>query len=355
MPENFTIVTRKIQLLVDSSDGAYIHQVLQTVRNWQHLCRQAANFIVSHRYLQEQLPEMVYLSSGAQTTLADNLATSQMNSTYQLLSHKFKGQLPMHIISCLNCVLVSLYNKERAALLSGDRSLRHYRHPMPVPIKGTDIVRLQSVGREFSFQLFRIPLRTYLGKDEDKRILLQQTIAGEVQLCSSSLLVEDGKLFLLACFKQPIRPLTLNSEVLAEASLSLEYPISLKIGKHRYNIGTKESFLHRRLSIQAARQRLQQSVTNSRGGHGRKRKLKALEKLQGAEANYIRTELHRYSKKLIDLCIRHGAATLLLVHQTEKETAAKEDAFVLRNWNYYELKEMIAYKAQRAGIVLLSE
>lgn len=353
MPEQVTIVTRKIQLLVDSNDGAYILSVLHTIRNWQHLCRQAANFWVSHKYLQEQLPEMVYLASGTRSVLSENLATSQMNSTYQLLSHKFKGQLPTHIISCLNKNLTGLYNKERVALMAGERSLRLYRHPVPVPVKGTDIIRLQSNGRDFCFHIFRIPLRTYLGKDEDKRILLQQTISGEVQLCSSSLMVEDGKLFLLACFKQPIQPATLNPEVLAEASLSLEYPITLKIGKHRYTIGTKESFLHRRLAIQSARQRLQ--LATGRGGHGRKRKLKALEHLHGAESNYIRTELHRYSKKLVDLCIHHGAATILLVHQTAKETAAKEDAFVLRNWSYYQLKEMILYKAQRAGIRMLSE
>ncbi len=32
---------------------------------------------------------------------------------------------------------------------------------------------------------------------------------------------------------------------------------------------------------------------------------------------------------------------------------AKEDGFVLRNWNYYELMTKIKYKAEKAGIELI--
>jgi IS605 OrfB family transposase len=63
--------------------------------------------------------------------------------------------------------------------------------------------------------------------------------------------------------------------------------------------------------------------------------------------------LHVYSRKLIDFCVKHQAGTLILLNQEDKIGIAKEQQFVLRNWNYYELTEKIRYKAEKAGIELI--
>ncbi|MBE7173987.1 MAG: hypothetical protein INR73_25665, partial [Williamsia sp.] len=89
--------------------------------------------------------------------------------------------------------------------------------------------------------------------------------------------------------------------------------------------------------------------------HGRKRKLAALERFEEKEKNYVDTKLHTYSRRLVDLCIRHHAGSLILAEQSEKEEAAKEDVFLLRNWSYYGLKQKIAYKAHKAGIFIVEE
>lgn len=44
-----------------------------------------------------------------------------------------------------------------------------------------------------------------------------------------------------------------------------------------------------------------------------------------------------------------------MVGQTEKEAAAVGEEFVLRNWSYYALKEKIQYKANKAGILVITE
>lgn len=150
-------------------------------------------------------------------------------------------------------------------------------------------------------------------------------------------------------------PKELDSTIIDEASLSLEYPVIVRIGKSRYTIGSKEEFLHRRLAIQSSRQRIQKAVTYNHSGNGRSRKLKALTGFQDKETNYVNHKLHVYSRKLIDICLKHKASTLLLVNQQEKEAAAQSDEFLLRNWSYYQLKEKIAYKADMAGITLIVE
>jgi IS605 OrfB family transposase len=141
----------------------------------------------------------------------------------------------------------------------------------------------------------------------------------------------------------------------AEAALSMEIPIVVTIQKSRYLIGNKEEFLHRRLAIQAAIERTKRGAVYNRSGKGRKRKLKSMDKYKDAENDYVNQKLHVYSRRLIDICIRHQAATLLLTNHAEAQEEKKEDHFLLRNWSYSNLKEKITYKARKAGIAVIEE
>jgi hypothetical protein len=363
--EDTIILTRKIQLYIDSRDPVFIHQAYETLYQWQYACFRAANYIFTHHFLQEQIKELIYLTEETKVKLADIkkdadgiLTTSKMNTTYQILAKNFKGQLPMHILSSLNMTLTAHFNNEKLLYMRGEKSLRNYKKHIPIPFRGTDITHLQQAanGKYFQFKLFKLPFRTYLGKDVyDKRILLERTLQGSVKLCTSSLKLYKNKIFLLASFQVQKEPKELDNTIIAEASLSLEYPIVVRIGKSRYTIGSKEEFLYRRLAIQAARQRLQRAAIHNRAGHGRSRKLKVLTGYRDRETNYVNHKLHVYSRRLIELCVNHNAATLLLVNQQEKEAAAQADDFLLRNWSYYQLKEKIAYKASMAGITLIVE
>ena len=57
---------------------------------------------------------------------------------------------------------------------------------------------------------------------------------------------------------------------------------------------------------------------------------------------------------LIDFCVEKKAGTIVIVDQEEKIQIAKEERFVLRNWSYYELIHKIKYKADKAGIELIT-
>lgn len=365
MTDNTIILTRKIQLYVDSEDKAFIQQTYTTLHQWQYICFRAANYIFTHSFLQEQIKELIYLNEGTQLKLADIkkdpdgiLTTSKLNSTQQMLSKNFKGQIPIHILSSLNMTLARHFSNEKLSYIKGERSIRNYKKNLPIPFRGTDISNLRTVddGISFSFSLFRIPFRTYLGKDAmDNRGLLHRVIKGEIKLCTSSLILEEKKIFLLAAFRIEKDQHSLDPAIIAEASLSLEFPIVVQIGKARYNIGSKEEFLYRRLAIQAARQRVQKGAAFNRSQHGKVRKLKVLKRFEDKEYNYVKYRLHVYSRRLIDLCVKHRAGNLLLVSQQDKEQAAKEDEFLLRNWSYHGLKEKIFYKAAKAGIEVIVE
>ena len=137
--------------------------------------------------------------------------------------------------------------------------------------------------------------------------------------------------------------------------MSLEYPIVVKTRTGKLTIGSREEFLYRRLAIQASRKRVQKGTTFSKSGKGKKRKLKAVNKYKDVESNYIANRIHVYSRRLIDFCIKHQAGTLILMNQEDKSEIAKEEEFVLRNWSNYDLTTKIKYKAEKAGIEVITE
>ncbi|MCL7988944.1 hypothetical protein M8998_13420 [Sphingobacterium sp. lm-10] len=364
MAKRKVMLTRKIQILVDEADPEKRRGHQEKLEQWQNLVFKASNIAISHQFMQEHLKDMLYLKDEAKVKLVDYkqdpegiLTTSRLNTTYQLLSKQFKGQMHSNIITNLNTSLFKAFCADRQAYWRGDQSLRNYRKNMPIPFSGNLLRwRDNTNERDFKFVLFKIPFRTFLGRDRGhKKKLIQQIKEGQIKIAQCAIRREKSGLFLFLCFEQPLDQVVLRQNVVAEASLSLEHPVVLQIGHHLYRIGNKEEFLYRRLAIQAARHRIASSCTYNNGGHGKKKKLKRLDTFQEKERNYVQSKLHLYSRQLIDFCITHQAGTLLLVNQTHKNSVAKEDAFLLRNWGYYGLTEMIRYKAELAGIHLIVE
>ncbi|HFK5583752.1 TPA: hypothetical protein ACG0AV_003708 [Elizabethkingia anophelis] len=226
--------------------------------------------------------------------------------------------------------------------------------PIPLPVKCTSKMRYDSEKKAFCFNMFAIPVKTYLGRDyTDKRLIMERLLREEIKLCTSQIQLKDRKIYWLAAFEFEKEEHLLKPEIIAEASLSLEHPIVAKTGNIRINIGSKEEFLYRRLAIQASQRRIQNGIAYARSGKGAKRKQKALYRTENLESRYVSHRLHVYSKKLIDFCIQQQAGTLILKNQEDKIGIAKEQEFVLRNWSYYELQTKIQYKAEKAGIELI--
>lgn len=364
MKKDTIVLTRKIQIFIDSDDkeerSAYYEQLFK----WQDIVYRGSNLVMTHQFVQEQLKDLLYLRDEVKVKLADFkkdpdgiFTSSKMNTTYRVLSSYFKGEVPSTVISAMNMTLNRVFSNERSAYWKGEKSLRNYKKTAPIPFGG-DQVKLANdeKGREFKFKLFKIPFRTYLGKDKsDKRVLLQRALVKQIKICTSAIQIVKGKLFLLLTVELPKKEHVLKEHVIAEASLSVEHPITVIIDKANYQIGEKEEFLYRRMAIQASRHRVQKAATYTKGGKGRKRKLKSLDHFYQKERRYVDSRLHLYSRRLIDICVQQEAGTLLLVNQSAKEEVAKEDEFILRNWSYYGLIEKIKYKADQAGINLIIE
>ncbi|MBE8715224.1 hypothetical protein [Sphingobacterium hungaricum] len=364
MEKDTIILSRKIQLHLDCNDKEKRLAYYQQLFDWRDLVYRGSNMVMSHHYIQERIKDLIYLRDDVKVKLADFkkdpdgiFTSSKLNTTYRILSLYFKGKLPSKIISSMNMTLNRVFAAERISYWKGEKSLKCYKQDLPIPFPG-DQVKLKNdeKGHNFKLVLFKIPFRTYLGKDcSDKKVLLQKALVGQIKICTSAIKIVKGKIFLLLTLELPKEKHKLSEHIIAEASLSMEYPITVCIGKEYHQIGSKEEFLYRRMSIQAARGRFQKACTFNKGGRGRKKKLECLSHFKKMEWRYVDSRLHLYSRRLIDICVKSEAGTLLLLNQSAKEKIAKEDEFLLRNWSYYGLIEKIKYKAERAGIYVIVE
>ncbi|KYH04083.1 hypothetical protein A1704_19325 [Chryseobacterium cucumeris] len=362
MEKSTITLTRKIQLLIDVPSNEK-NEVWEKLYRYQNRCFRAANLIVSHLYVQEMIKDFFYFTEEIQYKLADSnkgqmgiFTRSKTNTTARMVFDRFKGEIPTDILGSLNNTIQSVFSKNKADYWQGLKSLRNFKRniPIPLPVKCISKMRYDPEKKAFCFNIFAIPVKTYLGKDfSDKRLIMERLLRGEIKLCTSQIQIKEGKIYWLAVFEFEKEKHLLQPEIIAEASLSLEHPIVAKANNVRISIGTKEEFLYRRLAIQASQKRIQSGVTYARSGNGVKRKQKALYKIENLESRYVSHRLHLYSRKLIDFCIKQQAGTLILKNQEDKIGIAKEQEFVLRNWSYYQLQTKIKYKAEKAGIELI--
>lgn len=362
MEKSTITLTRKIQLLIDVPPDQK-NEIWEKLYRYQNRCFRAANFIVSHLYVQEMVKDFFYFTEEIQYKLADVkkdemgiFTRSKISTTARVVFDRFKGEIPTDILGSLNNTIQSTFSKNKADYWKGLKSLRNFKKDIPIPVPARCIRKMKynPDKKAFCFNMFAIPVKTYLGKDfSDKRLIMERLLKGEIKLCTSQIQLKDRKIFWLAVLEFEKEEHDLKPEIIAEASLSLEHPIVAKANNVGINIGSKEEFLYRRLAIQASQKRIQDGIAYARSGNGAKRKQKALYRTENLESRYVGHRLHLYSRKLIDFCIKQQAVTLILKNQEDKIGIAKDQEFVLRNWSYYELQTKIKYKAEKAGIELI--
>ncbi len=355
-------ITRKIQIYPNYANKEAFNDAYKTLWRWQNIVYKSANMVSTHLFIQEQAKEIFYFTDETKVKLAnitkdDNgiLSTSKTNTTYQVLSKMFKGDIPTAILTALNSQITSTFSKEKSHYFKGERSIRNYRKTIPIPFPSASIRNcVKGEKKDYTFSLFNLEFKTFFGKDlSGNEMIFDRAMMGEeYKLCDSNIQIKGKDIYLLAVFQFDKQILDLDAENVAEATLGLEHPIIVTIGKKTFHIGDKEEFLYRRLAIQRGLRRAQIASTYNKGGKGRHKKTGAIDKFKSAEISYVTSRIHKYSAKLVDLCIKYKAGKILLANIENVKEETKENEFLLRNWSYFGLNEKIKYKAGKYNIVL---
>ena len=290
----------------------------------------------------------------------------------QTLSYNFAKEIETdifgQILTCLRQGVLSNFNNDASDVKRGERAIRNYKKGMPIPFPWNDSLRIESDGSEFYLRWYNgLRFRLTFGKDRsNNRMIVRRCLKmdkdfdGEYKLCNSSIQMakRDGKpkLFLLLVVNIPEEHVELNKRIVVGVDLGLNVPayVATNITEERKAIGDREHFLNTRMAFQK-RYRSLQRLKGTAGGKGRTKKLEPLERLREAEHNWVHTQNHLFSREVVNFAVQTRAATIHIEDlsgfgRDDDGNADERKEFVLRNWSYYELQNMITYKAAKYGI-----
>lgn len=199
-----------------------------------------------------------------------------------------------------------------------------------------------------SLARFRINLGQGKNRNELKTTLLK-VYSGEYQYCGSSIMISKNKIILNLSMKIPKIETELDENTVCGVDLGIAVPAMCALNNDMYKrlaIGSADDFLRVRTKHQEQRRRLQKSLKNSNGGHGRKKKLKPLDRMNKAEAHFVETYCHMVSKRVVEFAVKNRAKYINI----ENLNGYDSSEFILRNWSFYKLQQYITYKAERYGI-----
>lgn len=289
----------------------------------------------------DELFNNIYLKSNTLDHVLDSVVNIQYKYTLSLVTQRLKQD----------------YNNDFVEIMTGRRSIRNYKNDNPLML-ATSYLKLNEDEEGFYFDVMMgYRLRVALGRRENENInelksILTKIINKEYKLCNSSMQMDGKHLILNMCVDIPNKASyePIKDRVVG-VDLGLNVPAYLSLSDDTYKkmaLGNINQFLKVRKQMQERRKNLQKSLSTTNGGKGRKKKLQALEKLKESEKNYCKTFNHTVSSKIVTFAKKYRCE---YIHMEYLDKNGFSDS-VLRNWSFYQLREMIKYKAEREGIKL---
>lgn len=244
-------------------------------------------------------------------------------------------------------------------LAKGERSVTNYKRNYPLMTRGRDL-KFQYIDENSDEVIIKwvnkIVFKVLLGTRKNENTLelkhtIHKVINKEYKISQSSLQFDkNNNLILNLTIDMPKNTERefVKGRVLG-VDLGINYPAYVCLSDNTYirsYIGDKQELFKQRQQFRRRRKRLQQQLKNVKGGKGRDKKLSNLNKLSSNERNFAKTYNHSISKRIIEFAKKYKCETIHL----EKLTKEGFNDLILSNWSYFELQDMIEYKANREGI-----
>ena len=201
------------------------------------------------------------------------------------------------------------------------------------------------ISKDLSFSL-------HFGRDRsNNKSIVDKILSGEYKGCDSNITLDKNKMFLNLTFEfEPQKIKMVNEGLYLGIDLGINRPVSLarSDGKYVQQIETGSHIIETRTQFQKRRKELSRSLKYSNGGHGRNNKMIRLDALKHKEHNYVETENHKISREVVKYCVVEGIPKIRM----EDLTGITKDStnYFFKSWPYYQLQQMIEYKAKEFGI-----
>ena len=240
-------------------------------------------------------------------------------------------------------------------LAKGERSSINYKRNFPLMTRGRNLTFYEQDGEILIKWVNKIIFKVVFNARKENTLELQHTLQKilnkEYKVSQSSLEFDRNNNLILNLtidipFKKEegfVKGRTLGVD------LGVKYPAYVCLNDDTYkreHIGEALELIKQRKQYQERRRRTQQQLKNVKGGKGRYKKLKNLNRLSECERNFAKTYNHMISKRIVDFAKKHKCEFINMENLTKEGFSDS----ILRNWSYYELQSMVEYKADRIGI-----
>lgn len=345
------ITVRKLKLIITNEDKKIINEKYTFIRNAQYAQYQGLNLAMS-------ILTNAYLSSNRdiKSDMFKDAQKSLTNSNILFKDIPFGRGIDSK--SCITQKVKKDFNASlKNGLARGERTITNYKRTFPLMTRGRDLKFCYENEKDDILIKWvnKIVFKVVLGRKDKNYLELRHTlnkvINKEYKVMQSSIYFDkNNKLMLNLTLDIPYNK---DAEYVENRTLGvdlgLKYPAYVCLSDNtfiRQHIGESLELLKQRQQFRNRRKRLQQQLRNVNGGKGRNKKLSALNKLSDCERNFAKTYNHMISKRIVEFAKNNKCQFINL------ENLAK-DGFkdnILSNWGYYELQNMIEYKAERENI-----
>ena len=345
------INVRKLKLVIRETDKELRSQKYKFIRDSQYAQYRALNVA------------MGYISS-AYLKANKDIKSEEYKEAIKLLTNSnpiFNGIEVGTGIDTLSAVTrkarkdfsVSLKN----GLARGERNLTSYRRTYPLITRGRDLKFRYEDNDIVIKWVNKIEFTVITGSNNMKentielKHTLHKIINNEYKIKESSLMFDkNNNLILNLTFDIPDKE---AHEIVPGRTLGVDLgiatPAYVCLSDNTYirsGFGSANDFFRIRQQMKSRRRSLYKSLSLVKGGQGRKKKLQAINSLRDKERNFAKTYNHQLSYKIVKFAKDNKCEFINLEYLTK-------DGFenrILSSWSYYELQNMIEYKAEREGI-----
>jgi putative transposase len=259
---------------------------------------------------------------------------------------------------------LNIYKKEMTKFLKGESVRPKFERDGSFEISGQNIknlVRITPKKYQVKLSLLSLEGAKERGTTTQQQVtlktgngankILDRIIDGTYKLCDSSISRKKSKYYLNLVYQfEADKLLHLSKDNVMGIDLGVVKAATIAFNhtQKRYYIDGDEirAFRSRIEARRIALQRQGKYCGNGRKGHGRKTRLKPIEKLRGKVENFKNTTNHRYAKFIVDMAIKHDCG---VIQMEDLSGVSSRDRF-LKTWTYDDLQRKIEYKAKAVGI-----
>lgn len=331
------------------------------IKNIHHETWKAANEIICGQYFNDVLMRKLVArkpdadKAELENVFSDFFGVKRQATTERDIKAMFPA-LPPCVTNRLNNDTVSVYRRDKADVMKGNRAVRNYKRNLPIPVTRSSIaINEDEKGYTVSWKLSRkekIVFAVNFGRDRGNyRGTFEKIVSGALQFSAPSFIFRDRDIFISIPVDDKVEGVVLDDSLSVGVDLGINIPAycALSRGHERQAVGHRDDFLRVRTQMQERVRRARRAAKIATGGKGRKDKLSALNRFEDKERDFVQQYNHSVSRAVVDFAVKNGAGVIKLECL---EGFSKEDRsnFILRNWSYFELQTQIKYKADRYGI-----